>query len=210
MEASWRLERTIICSPAKSLEEGPWHLFTDGWRDGSLLTGQTSATLSFSPLRQVDSGVYTCEATRSSISVTSAGVSITVVGECNWIMHIMEVTYCLSAPAVSAVITASGTPDEGQSYSLTCELRGAELLAITNPRFRWDEVGGAMGILRAATLTFNPLTIWACRRLHVHSQLCLPISHWHSHCNSKSYSYSQSWVVMSSACLWESSLHAND
>ena len=61
-------------------------------------------------------------------------------------------------PALSAVITASGIPDEGQSYSLTCELRGAELLAITSPRFRWDEVGGALGILRAATLAFNPLT----------------------------------------------------
>ena len=59
---------------------------------------------------------------------------------------------------LSAVITASGpTPDEGQSYSLTCELRGAELLAVANPRFRWDEVGGSQGILRAATLTFNPL-----------------------------------------------------
>ena len=30
-------------------------------------------------------------------------------------------------------------------------------MAITNPRFRWDEVGRAQGIQRAATLTFNSL-----------------------------------------------------
>ena len=50
-------------------------------KDNLSLTGETSATLSFSPLRQTDSGVYTCEATRNSISVTSAGVSVTVGGE---------------------------------------------------------------------------------------------------------------------------------
>jgi hypothetical protein len=53
------------------------------FRDGSPLTGQTSATLSFSPLREIDSGVYTCEGTRNSIPVTSrTGITIrTVVGE---------------------------------------------------------------------------------------------------------------------------------
>ena len=50
-------------------------------KDGSSLTSQTSATLSFSPLSQTDSGTYTCEATRSSITLASAGVSITVGGE---------------------------------------------------------------------------------------------------------------------------------
>ena len=107
-------------------------------KDGASLSGQTSETLSFSPLRQMDNGSYTCEATRSSISVTSTGVSITVVGEFEWPCIIMEVTLTVStAPALLAVITASGPPDEGQIYSLTCELRGADLLAITNPRFRW-------------------------------------------------------------------------
>ena len=52
------------------------------FRNGSPVASQTSATLSFSPLRQnMDNGSYTCEATRSSTSVTSAGVSITVAGE---------------------------------------------------------------------------------------------------------------------------------
>ena len=49
-------------------------------KDEASLSGQTSETLSFFPLRQMDNGSYTCEATRSSISVTSAGVSITVIG----------------------------------------------------------------------------------------------------------------------------------
>ena len=51
------------------------------FRNGSLLTGQTSNTLSFSPLRETDSGVYTCEGTRSFMTVTSANVTITVVGK---------------------------------------------------------------------------------------------------------------------------------
>ena len=52
------------------------------FRDGSVLTGQTSATLSFSPLRETDSGVYTCEGTRNSIAVRSDGnIALTVVGE---------------------------------------------------------------------------------------------------------------------------------
>ena len=50
------------------------------FRNGSPLTGQTSDTLSFSPLREIDSGVYTCEGTRSSVTVTSPSVRITVVG----------------------------------------------------------------------------------------------------------------------------------
>ena len=58
---------------------------------------------------------------------------------------------------MSAVITASGQPNEGQSYSLTCEVRGDENLAPTEQRFRWDEVGVSSGISRVATLTFGPL-----------------------------------------------------
>ena len=51
------------------------------FKDGSLLTSQTSAILSFSPLRETDTGVYTCEGTRGSTGVSPTGVSITVVGE---------------------------------------------------------------------------------------------------------------------------------
>ena len=62
-----------------------------------------------------------------------------------------------TAPTLSAVISTSGIPTEGQSFSLTCQVRGAEQLATFNEWFRWDEVGGAFAILRVATLTFNPL-----------------------------------------------------
>ena len=51
------------------------------FRNGSLLTGQTSATLSFSPLMESDSGIYTCEGTRSSSNSTSGNVTISVVGK---------------------------------------------------------------------------------------------------------------------------------
>ena len=51
------------------------------FRNGSLLTGQTTATLSFSPLMESDSGVYTCEGTRSSSNRTSGNVTVRVVGK---------------------------------------------------------------------------------------------------------------------------------
>ena len=50
-------------------------------RNGSPLSGETSATLSFSPLRQSDSGSYTCEATKSLSTVTSAPMVVTVEGK---------------------------------------------------------------------------------------------------------------------------------
>ena len=51
------------------------------FRNGSLLTDQTSATLSFSPLMESDSGVYTCEGTKSSSCSTSGNVTVRVVGK---------------------------------------------------------------------------------------------------------------------------------
>ena len=64
--------------------------------------------------------------------------------------------YCAD-PALSAVIRASGQSNEGQTYSLMCEVMGDERLAPTGQIFRWDEVGALSGISRVATLTFNPL-----------------------------------------------------
>jgi hypothetical protein len=65
-----------------------------------------------------------------------------------------------TAPPLSAVITTSGQAVEGQSYTLTCAVRGDELLASTSKRFQWDRVGGMEGISREpdGTLTFNPLS----------------------------------------------------
>ena len=51
-------------------------------RDDSPLAGETSGTLSFSPLRETDSGGYTCEVTTGSLTGTSSVVTITVVGKC--------------------------------------------------------------------------------------------------------------------------------
>ena len=51
-------------------------------KDGSLLAGETSDTLSFSPLRNTDSGGYTCEVTTGSLTGTSPSVTITVVSKC--------------------------------------------------------------------------------------------------------------------------------
>ena len=51
------------------------------FRDGSLLIETPTRTLSFSPLLETDSGVYTCEGTRSSITRTSANLTVAVAGE---------------------------------------------------------------------------------------------------------------------------------
>ena len=58
-------------------------------------------------------------------------------------------------PALSAVITASGQPDEGLSFSLTCDVRGDEQLAVSSRVLRWDKDGREYS--RNPTLTFNPL-----------------------------------------------------
>ena len=69
------------------------------------------------------------------------------------------------APPLMLVITPSGSPTEGQTYSLTCDLMGDESLDVADAdnRFRWDRLTPmAMfqeGILRAPTLSFTPLTV---------------------------------------------------
>ena len=54
------------------------------FKDGLRLTGETSGTLSFSPLGDTDTGGYTCEVTTGSLTTTSASVAISVVGKCKW------------------------------------------------------------------------------------------------------------------------------
>ena len=54
-------------------------------RNGSQLSDETSATLSFSPLRQTDSGNYSCEVTKSLSAVRSASITITVAGKVLWL-----------------------------------------------------------------------------------------------------------------------------
>ena len=57
---------------------------------------------------------------------------------------------------MSAVITASGQSIEGQSYSLTCEVRGDESLAVSSSTLRWDKDG--VETSRNPILTFNALS----------------------------------------------------
>ena len=132
------------------------------FRDGSLLTGQRSATLSFSPLRETDSGVYTCEGTRSSITRRSQWVTIAVVGKLgsDFITISHYCTYKYVAPELLAVIAASGPPFEGSNYTLTCQVSGDELLATINRSFMWNVFGDMVNMLQgpAHILTFNPLT----------------------------------------------------
>ena len=59
-------------------------------RDNSPLSDETSATLSFTPLRQntpSSNGQYVCEATRSGRTVRSEGITITVTGRFDTVVH---------------------------------------------------------------------------------------------------------------------------
>ena len=69
----------------------------------------------------------------------------------------------ISAPPLTLVVTPNGSPVEGETYSLTCDLVGDESLDVAdvNNRFRWDRLTPSFqeAILRAATLSFTPLTL---------------------------------------------------
>ena len=70
---------------------------------------------------------------------------------------IPQLSLYITAPHLSAVITTNGLLDEGVRYSLMCAVRGDERLAVSGRSFRWDRVGGSIGIERTAALTFNEL-----------------------------------------------------
>ena len=56
--------------------------YTYTWlKDGSVVSGQTSSTYSFSPLLAVHSGKYSCRVIVGTMNVTSRSVNITVVGK---------------------------------------------------------------------------------------------------------------------------------
>ena len=60
----------------------PMPLYTYMWlRNGSIVSGQTSSTYSFSPLLVVHSGQYSCRVSVGTMNVTSRSVNITVVGK---------------------------------------------------------------------------------------------------------------------------------
>ena len=56
--------------------------YTYMWlKDGSVVSGQTSSTYYFFPLRMTDSGRYNCLVSLGYTNMTSEAVTITVVGE---------------------------------------------------------------------------------------------------------------------------------
>ena len=56
--------------------------YTYTWlRNGSVVSGQTSSTYSFSPLRVTESGRYNCRVSVGSRNTTSEAVIIAVEGE---------------------------------------------------------------------------------------------------------------------------------
>ena len=71
------------------------------------------------------------------------------------------ITIPQTAPELSANISASGLPDEGSSYTLTCTVHGAESLAATNWTFQWGRIDSSDDMLQDFiandTLIFNPL-----------------------------------------------------
>ena len=80
---------------------------------------------------------------------------------------IMVVFYFLIAPELLAVISISGQPDEGQYYTLTCEIRLTpsesliqwdKLLAVNETQFQWDNINGHQNLSQLATLSFLPLS----------------------------------------------------
>ena len=85
------LPNVTLTGSGGTLTEGQNHVLTceasgDGsiaytymWlRNGSVVSGQTSSTYSFSPLLVVHSGQYSCQVSVGSQTVTSGGVDITV------------------------------------------------------------------------------------------------------------------------------------
>ena len=83
-----------IVSSGATLSAGQYHMltcqasgggsmaYTYTWlRNGNVVSGQTSSTYSFSPLQVADSGIYNCRIAAGSMTVTSKGVIIIVVGE---------------------------------------------------------------------------------------------------------------------------------
>ncbi len=58
--------------------------YTYQWlRYDGYIIGETSSTISFSPLREADVGRYNCRVSNGYMTNTSDGVVINVGGECN-------------------------------------------------------------------------------------------------------------------------------
>ena len=123
------------------------------------IPGDTSNTLSFSPLGEADSGGYTCEVTTGSLA-TNASVTITVEGKCMLTLNNVSVeVLTLTDPDHPLVVTLNGSGGAqlaGVDYTLTCQFAGGE--AVT-PVYRWFKGGNTQLTTNKApdTLSFSPL-----------------------------------------------------
>ena len=64
-------------------------------RDNSFLSGETSATLTFTPLRQTtpsSNGQYVCEATRGGRTVRSSSITISVLGKFDTLLQVLNLS----------------------------------------------------------------------------------------------------------------------
>ena len=59
-------------------------------KNDQVINGQTSSTLSFSPLRDTDTGRYNCRGTRGPSTSTSNSVVITVNGELQYCQIVIQ------------------------------------------------------------------------------------------------------------------------
>ena len=145
---------TLTCN----VTEGDTMTTTYRWGKNNVLLSlsQNTSTLAFNPLRQSDSGRYSCEATRGFTTRSSSRMEIIVEGIAKPVVIIADhcslfVVY--TDPALSAVITAYGQPER---YFLMCEVIGDERLAVYSSTLRWDK-DGMRDYSRNTTLEFNPL-----------------------------------------------------
>ena len=123
------------------------------------LSNQTSSILFFSPLKESDSGRYSCQVTRdNSTTISKDSVVVTVNGESQHIFNYLMVrcSHCLIAPFFSVTISSSGQPTEGQDYVLTCNVSGIQSLS-ASITYQWDKIGSSFGNSTSQQLTFNQL-----------------------------------------------------
>ncbi len=91
---------------------------------------------------------------------TSDGVVINVEGECNGETFIIN-NGILTYSSSTVIITSTDDHNiEGQSYSLTCAIMGAESLppSTVEYMYRWNRNGDGSTLSSSLTLNFTPLT----------------------------------------------------
>ncbi|MDP0491974.1 MAG: immunoglobulin domain-containing protein [Verrucomicrobiota bacterium JB023] len=104
-------------------------------KDGDLLPGETSPSLTLPNAQEADEGSYTCTVTNGSGSVTSQTATLDVLG----------------APEITA-LSPDASAYEGSSISLTVEAFGAGTLA-----YQWRRDGSDLPGETDATLTLSPV-----------------------------------------------------